>query len=490
MNLFESFRAVRWLRTLNLVLQAVLVITFFAGLNYVAKNHPHRFDLTRQRKFSLSPETLSYIKNLQRPVHLIKTVSEEGENPEIKGLIDEFVYATEDRAAGRITTETLDVYQNRKKSEELGIESANILVLISGDQRRVVAHDELYTFKNKVRDAFRGEQALTAAILEVSEPVKQKIYFLVGHTELRISDTDANRGLSAVRDQLKIRHFDVDEIDLTATRKIPDDAALLVNVAPQGKFSRAEQEMLRTYLTTNAGRLISFLAPGASTAALGLDDLLLDWGILVHDDLICDTNQESIAENNDLLLYAFQTHPITKILIDRKSHLRLGTARTVMPDPGRSLGIGLNTITLAATSPTAWGERDYRRVPWRYDPGDTRPIPGIEPQDRLGVIVASERIGVRDNLPFSVRGGKVVVFGTGDLIANARLDPTSFTVFLNAVNWAVDRDRMLNIPPRPVERFEISLSVADFARLRYALLLVLPGGTLLLGLLVYWTRRA
>src|SRR5215208_2928607 len=108
MSFSESFRAVRWLRTLNLVLQAVLVLSFFGGLNYVAKNHAWRFDLTKQRKFSLSPETLSYIKNLERPVHVIVTLSGEDDNSEVQGLIREYVYATEERAAGKITRELLD----------------------------------------------------------------------------------------------------------------------------------------------------------------------------------------------------------------------------------------------------------------------------------------------------------------------------------------------------------------------------------------------
>jgi hypothetical protein len=34
MSVLESFRAVRWLRTLNLVLQALLVMSFIGGLNY------------------------------------------------------------------------------------------------------------------------------------------------------------------------------------------------------------------------------------------------------------------------------------------------------------------------------------------------------------------------------------------------------------------------------------------------------------------------
>jgi hypothetical protein len=489
--MFTSFRAARWLRTLNLVLQALLFLTLFGGLNYVAKNHAWRYDLTRTRKFSLSPETLSYIQNLQSPVHIIMTLSPDSDNPEVRGLINEYVYATEERTAGRITKEMLDVYQNRRRAEELGIDQADILVLLSDDKRRVVTVNELYSLKNKQRDSFHGEQVLTAAILDVSSPGRQKICFLVGHAELRLADADPHRGLSAARDQLKLRNFDVDEVDLTVTRKIPSDASLLIIVAPQSKYSRAEQELLRQYLGANAGRLIMFLAPGASAISLGLDDLLLDWGVLVQDDVICDIGPENVAENGDLLIRSYAQHPITKTLIDYGAHLNFGVARSVIPDPGRSLGGGLHAVALAATSPTAWGERSFRAgVLPKYDPGiDTRPLPGMEPADRLGVIVASERLGVRDNLPFSVRGGKLVVFGTGDLIANARIDQGNLAIFLNAVNWTVDRDRQLSIPPRPVERFQLMLSAADFSRLRYTLLLGLPGCALLLGLLVYWTRR-
>ncbi|MGH7959064.1 MAG: Gldg family protein, partial [Opitutaceae bacterium] len=393
-----------------------------------------------------------------------------------------------------ITKEALDVYQNRRRSEELGVDQAGIIVLLSGDKRRFVTIDELYTFREKKRDAFRGEQVVTAAILDVSTLGREKIYFLSGHGELRIDNTDAQVGLSTVRNELNARNFELEALDLTAVRKIPDDASLLVIVAPQSSFTRAEQEILRQYMGAKAGRMILFLPTGKSTAALGLDELLLDdWGVLVHNDVIFDP--ENISENLDLLVRAFApTHPITKTLVDIGSQpLRFGMARTVVPDPGRAQGGGLNTVTLAATSPNAWGERGGSKpgtLP-RYDPGiDTRAIPGLDPPNRLGVIVASERLAVRDNLPFSVRGGKLVVFGTGDLITNARIDAASLRLILNAVNWSVDRDHALAIPPRTIERFHLAISARDFTRLRYALMLALPGGALLLGVLVYWTRRA
>ena len=347
MSYLESFRAVRWLRTFNLVLQAVLVISFFGGLNYVAKNHAWRFDLTKQGKFSLSAETLSYVKNLQRPVHVIVTLSPDNDNPEVKGLIDEYVYATEARTVGRITKETIDVYQHRRRAEELGIDQSGIIVLLSGDKRRIVTIDELYTFKDKKRDTFRGEQVLTAAILDVSTLGREKIYFLSGHGELRMDTTDAQFGLSTVRGQLKLRNYEVDVLDLTAVRRIPVDASLLVVVAPQSRFTPAEQEMLRQYLGANAGRMILFLPVGKTTSALGLDDLLLDWGILVHNDIIFDV--DNMTDNGDLLIRALApTHPITKPLVDFGTlALRMGIARTVIPDPGRARNSGLNTVTLA-----------------------------------------------------------------------------------------------------------------------------------------------
>ena len=134
--------------------------------------------------------------------------------------------------------------------------------------------------------------------------------------------------------------------------------------------------------------------------------------------------------------------------------------------------------------------QDLRRLP-EYNRGvDLKARNGMEPPDRLGVIVASERVGVRDPLPFSVPRGRLVVFGTGDMIGNSRItNAGSQNIFLGAVNWTVDRDTQLNIPARPIEQFQLSLSASEFLKLRYTLMLALPGAAAVLGLLVYWTRR-
>jgi hypothetical protein len=126
-----------------------------------------------------------------------------------------------------------------------------------------------------------------------------------------------------------------------------------------------------------------------------------------------------------------------------------------------------------------------------YTPGvDLKGLPQMEPPDRLGIAVASERVAVRGNLPFSVAGGRIVVIGTGDMISNARIaNAGSEGLFLGAVNWTIGRDTALNVPARPIDRFQLSLSAGELTRLRYTLMLVLPGIAALLGIAVYWARR-
>jgi hypothetical protein len=489
MSFSESFRATRWVRTFNLVLQAALVLTLCLGLNYLARNHAWRYDLTQHRRFSLSAETLSWIQQLKLPVTMIVTLSEESDSPEVRGLLKEYVHATESYE-GKISVEYLDIYQNRGKADRLGIDQTDVIVLLCGDKRRALPIRDLYRVEKGVKTAFQGEQALTAALLDVSSPTRKKIYFLAGHAELSPADTDPVRGLSVVRDELRIRNFDVDILELGIARKIPTDAALLISVWPQSRFSAQEQELLRQYLTASAGRLMLFLHPGQPT--YGLDDLLLEWGVIVDNDLICDTGPENLTDEGDLIIGAYLDHPVTRTMISYNIKLNMGPSRSVWP-VGKAAAAGLNTVTIAATSTTAWGEVSYRernRLPM-YNPGvDIRARPGMEPADRLGVIVAAERVSAR-GLPFTVPRGRLVVFGTGDLIGNTRIaNAGSQNIFLSAVNWTVDRDTQLNIPARPIEQFQLSLSAEDFVKLRYSLLLALPGAVTLLGLLVYWNRRS
>ena len=492
---FESFRAVRWMRTLNLILQAVLFTTFFAGLNFLAIHFSWRFDLTRSHRYTLSPETRSYLHSLKRPVRVVATFTSDYADQDsindIKALLREYAFASEaNGAAGHVTVDYLDVYKSPRLARELGVDQPNTIFFICGDQKRAVSPGDLYRMQDGEKRQFLGEQVFTAAILDVSSPVQKKIYFMAGQGEYRLDDVSPNRGLSTLRDELRLRNFDVETIDLSTVRKVPDDAALVIAVAPQRVDPYVEEE-LRQYLSDHAGRVILLLATRTPS---GLNRLLDDWGIWDQDVIIHDSNPEFVTEDGDLNIRTFNANsPITRPLIDRDLTLQVGECRCEMPYPDKMSGSGLTITTLAATSTTAWGERNYRLRPHPvFDPSqDLRGTPTADPKNRLGIAVSSERVRARENMPFSVRNGRIVVFGASDLVVNNRIAASqgNETIFLNAVNWCVDRDTQLAIPPRPIDRYQLSLSQAELLRLRYALWFGVPGLVALLGLAVYWARR-
>jgi ABC-type uncharacterized transport system involved in gliding motility auxiliary subunit len=491
MHFSDSFRAARWIRLINLLLQAVLFLALFAGLNYVALNHAWRFDATANRRHSLSPETKSYLEGLERNVAITVTFTDSSDSEElaqayrdVTALLREYTYFTQGNGKARLTVRYVDVYQSRREAEALGVaDQPNIIMLSSDGHNRMLRLDDLYVIKKKVsREAFKGEAAVTAAILDVSSATKKKIYFLAGHGEMSPDSVDGARGLSQLRDQLRQRNYDLEGLDLTLNHSIKDDAALIIIASPQGRLQPFEEELLRNYLTTRAGRVILLVDP---MRQFGLENLLFDWGVLVYDDVIYDTNPNFISENGELILNRFLPHPITQLLIDNNLYLLVGPTRVVNEDTGRAADDGLSVKRLIATSPTSWGESSYRlRTRPEFTPGQD-----LRGRDGLGVMVVSERLKPA-NLPLSVPGGRLAVFGTADLVTNNRIiNGGNFPLFLNTVSWAVDRDTQLNIPSRPIERFQLSLSQEELVRLRLGLFLIVPGLVGLLGIVVYWTRR-
>lgn len=486
---YDSFRAARWIRFINLILQALLFLTLFAGLNFVALNHAWRFDLTENRRHSLSAETRAYLADLERDVQIYVTIPTDGAEEELEqarrdimALLREYAYHAGNSAKGKITVRSVDIYQRRRDAETLGLEQPNQVVLVTDRHRRVLTLGDFYTTRDLQREGFHGEAALTAGLLDVTRSEKKKIYFLAGHGEMRPDDVDRRRGLSTLRDELRQRNYDVGVLDLNVARSIPEDAALLVAASPQGPFTSFEEDLLRKYLNNRAGRLILMLDPGTPH---GLENLAVLWGVIVYDNVVLDLDPRSLTETNDMRLWNFLPDPesgITDNLRNNRLSIICGPARVVNEDPGLSRDDGLYVKRLIATSKEAWGESGYKLKNFVYTPEQ-------DLKGELGLMVISER-RKPSNLPLSVRGGRLAVLGTADLVTNDRIITVgNLNLFLATVHWAVERENRLNIPVRPIERFQLALSSEEFDRLRLGLLLGAPGLVALLGLFVYWTRR-
>lgn len=486
-----DFKFARWAANANFCAQAVLLLLLFVGSSYLASQYFHRVDLTRQHRYSLSPETMAYLGQLERSVKIYVTITGDHDDNEmnslfrdVRGLLREYEYGTRGSTGGQIEVEFVNVYQQRGKAsllaEQYGVREPEIILLVSGDKRRIVFPNELYLTSGRERKQFRGERTLTGAILDVSSDQQKKLYFISGHGEMRMEDVDPVRGLSQLGDALRHRNFKLENLDLSTVTRVPEDADMVLIISPQGPILPQEEEILRQYLSTQAGRLLIMIDPARRH---GMEELFFEWGVLVDDVVVLDSGPDFLATGGDLLLRRFGDHQITRTLIENQIPVMVGLCRSVRPDPGRPLTDSLQVQALIGTSEKSWGERSYSQG------GSMRYDEGLDILGPLSIATVSERT-VSSLMPINIPGGRLTVFGTSDFITNNRIGALgNLTLFLNAVNWATDRDTIVNIPPRPIDSVQLVLSQNATQRLRLSMLVFFPGTAALLGIIVYWIRR-
>jgi hypothetical protein len=486
-----DFKIARWGASANLYAQVVLFIFLFAGVTFLAGQYFQRMDLTKQHRYSLSPETRAYLSQLQRPVKAYVTISADSEDSDLSSLFNdvrsmlrEYEYATRSSPGGSIEVEFVNVFQQRGKArllaERYGISQSDLILLVSGEKQRIVFPNDLYVTEGRRRKQFQGEKVLTAAVLDVSSDQQKKLYFIGGHGEMRLDDVDPVRGLSQVADALRQRNFHLQALDLSRVSRVPEDADMLLLLSPQAPLLPMEEEILRQYMATEAGRLLVMIDPGRRH---GLDELFFEWGVLVDDVVVLDSGPDFLATGGDILLRRFGDHAITRTLIDNQIPVIAGFCRSIRPDPGRPLADSLQVQPLIGTSETSWGERSY------VQGGTMRFNEDLDIPGPLSVATVSERM-VSSNLPINIPGGRLIVFGTSDFISNNRVSALgNLTLFLNTINWATDRDNLVNIPPRPIDTMQLVLSREETNKLRLSMLVFFPGIAALCGVVVYWIRR-
>jgi ABC-type uncharacterized transport system involved in gliding motility auxiliary subunit len=484
----ENFNIARKALIVNRAAQILLALSAMVALNILAAKVFKRVDLTEGGLYTLAPETLAYLRELRQPVEIIVTIPENAEEPrvhrDLKKLLREYTYAgRRDGGEPMIKVEFVDIYQQRRRASEIanrfGLSQENVILVASGERTREIPLADLYRVVDGKISAFRGEQAFTSAIVEISTRRVRTVYFLVGHGEMRIDDADPLRGLTQLEAHLRQRNIAVGTLDLARTTVIPDNADLIIVPSPQAAITPEAQELLRRYMRDNNGRMIVLIDPGRPT---GLDDLFFDWGVLAEDMAVFDPGPDFRSASGDLLIRRMAEHPITHVLIEYQITLLMGQPRPVRIDIGALSDERLRVTQLIGTSEQSWADRDYRteRNP-TFNP--TRDLPGP-----IAIATVSERLGGAE-LGLNIPGGRLVVIGNSDFIANNRFDRFgNRTLMLNAINWSLDQTNLLNIPPRPFTSHQVILSQDNLTRLLFYFA-ILPLSVGLMGVVVFIMRR-
>ena len=464
---FETIKAFSTRRSTKLGLNSVLMVVIFLSivsiLNFLASQHSKRIDLSETNRFTLAPQTLKVLKNLNREVKITAfTQSQTGGEIQIKDLLDSYTHQTH-----QISFELIDPDKKPAIAKRYGITQYNTLVLESGKQEA------------QIKEA--TEQNLTNAIIRVNRDKKRKILFLKNHGEHRLSDTEKD-GYSYVKESLQNMGYGAEELSLLETGEVPGDTNVLVIAGPQKPFLPEEKLALTAYLE-KGGKVMALLDPQAN---LNLDDFLLEWGLRVGHGIIVDTLSRLMG--GDITIPVVSTYPEHEITEGFNIATFFPIAQTITFDS--SYG-HLEFQPIAQTSPNSWSKRELTGQEIRIDPQ----VDSQGPFTLAGIVTSktpfSQKAGDPD-LPTPAPGTDtptLLLFGDSDFANNAAFYFSgNGDLFLNSINYLAKEGDLIAITAKKHNFSPLFLTKTQGQVLLYLSLFVVPGVVFLTGFGI-WRRR-
>ena len=433
----RSFRQSLNLRTLKygshaslftLIVLAVLVILYT-----VVVNHQQRFDVTRAKRFTLATQSIKLVQNLPQPIKVLGFFKrEDRERSQFEDLLKQYTYHTD-----KLTYELVDPDREPGIAKRYNVTSYNTVVVASSTKDEKVLRLE--------------EEAITNAILKVTRDTKKVVYFVTGHGELAISNTERT-GYSVAKRSLEEQNYEVKELPLAQYEQLPDDAAVVVVAGPRKDFLEPELHALTAYLE-HSGHLLLMLENDGTPA---LWAFVQRYGLEVGNDVVIETNAVSRLIGGDYrvpAVTAYEQHPITKDLEGIMTIFPIVRSISVAKD----LPAGVSAQALASTSPQSWAETDLKALQegqLTFDEGVDRRGPiSIAAVATLSAPPAAAdsnaTIPAETKAEKAPRAARLVAFGDVDFASNNYIAlQGNGDLFLNTVSWLAEEEELIAIRPR------------------------------------------
>tara|TARA_Y100001934_G_scaffold281968_1_gene393756 strand:+ start:2470 stop:4098 length:1629 start_codon:yes stop_codon:yes gene_type:complete len=519
-------------RRFHFIAQAALMVGLAIGANFLASRFFGRWDLALPENYTLSAETKKVLEKLEKPIDVIVTIPD-NVNPDQSRLLKrllldlKFLLASiEEKSStkGKVRAHYVNVFKRQGANEEivakyelreqnqviiacegrlltifsfeetnqngsLGVESEdpsnNTRLFATLESKGLYGGWEEDTLGRPVPTIFCGEEILLRAFRKVSrEPIgSRKAYFLIGHGEMNLSSWNETRGLSEMKNFFDGLDLESKEFMLGSGQSVPEDADLVVIASPQVRLSEEEAFVLQGYLSDRRGSMLLMLDPVRGLEDHGLTSLLRLWGLSCDDMRLVEPSVEksNLAPYATLSFNRNEMHPIVSYLAKHDIPLWLfpqaSRGRPVFTRTGQA-SERVTVTTLLNSSQASWAEHDWR-LPGIVDNPNRR----SEPLNEAGPVpfLAAVERKVRSKHGIDIPGGKLLAVGNSSLFCNLGLSQNgNRTLFSNATHWLLDENEFLDVPPKPIRRYEMSLDATEYRSLLYHLGIV-PALVALIG---------
>ena len=476
--------------------EALVVLALVVGVNLIAARHPARWDLTASRLYALSPRTQALLAELPQTgkrVSVTVLAADSGERDELAEALRELLGRAERAAGGALQLEFLDVDRDRERArlaaERYHIErddlKLGIVVVQSEGRKKFIQRHELAEYEPGDAEsgaapalrAFRGEEALAAAILTVTAGRTPTVCFTRGHGEPEY-DSLTGSGLSELSEALRRDNFALRALaELPApdgAPELPRDCDAVAIVGPEKAFLPVEVAALSRYVD-QGGRvllLLGTLIDRGVTEFLdtGLEPLLLRAGVRLGSAVATDPEHRVGSTLAFVVEQTYADHPLTAPLMGRRTVWPLARPVHAVAAPG------WHPQEVITTTDKGFAETDLTTI----RAGELSFTAGRDEQGPIPLAVATRA---------EASGARLAVLGSSQLSWNDSLVLWNRDLLLSATQWLAETQVRVGIAAKRPEQLRLSLQEDQQTRLFLILVLGLPLMAALLGVGVLWIRH-
>lgn len=468
----------------------VLTVIFIAALlilnmivSAVSNRYPVQIDLTTDKIYGLSDETIEYLKGLEKKVDIYVLATEDG----FSSASDYFLQAKETIKKFPQYTSNVDlsfVDMAKDPSFESKYASYNIgtrdIIVECGSKIQIVKTSDLFTLQYDSSTGYsyiqgsRTDEAITSAIMNVTSDYTPKVTLLTAH-----SSFDATSFVSL----LEQNSFEVITQDLLL-EDIDPEAEVAILFAPSQDLDEDQLKKLDAFLDNDGqkGRSLLYFASASQPAMPAMEAFLSEWGIVMEDATVYETDYSRIYNYSPL--YSIVDFVNEEILEDPSGYMLMPTARVM--DTSFTERDGKTVEVLQKFGPEALA------IP--NDAGEDYNIEDAEAYAWPALVLSTleKSAGKVNESGVAVLKSQVIVSASAASCESGLLSSNTFVngkYYLNLINSVVGRDVSYSVTDKVLDTNTLVMTNTQILGIAAVFVIVIPAALLVWGIVVFMRRR-
>jgi len=281
---------------------AVLILVIAIPINLIVSYFDFNIDMTPSKMYTLSDTSIKLLDSVKDKKIEFTILCELDDIKEIDEYLPLYYALEQYKSYENIEFNAYYPDEYPERVEELNpdgffnLTTADIVIKCGNSIKKISSNQmfaDIYDDNGNITEQkYVGENLITGAIKAVTEGDIPQIYFLTGHGEKSMDN------YSMFTANLNNYNYTTSELNLSETKAVPDDTAIIFVCAPQKDITLEEKKLISDY-TENGGNIAFLMSPNSSTEEYeNIEDLMFEYNIAMDYNRLYESDRNSVVNED------------------------------------------------------------------------------------------------------------------------------------------------------------------------------------------------